>query len=249
MRETGFLDRVIDLDGVHYRCQIYVPSNFTPERLWPVVLFLHGVGEGGDDGLRPTEVGLASAIRRNARRFPLVAVFPQAPAGQGWHGQAAEAAVRALDRAVDEFNGDRRRLYVTGLSMGGSGALRIAAEYPDRFAAIAPVCAGFADHGSEPQEISDAGPETGRGGPGLGAAVEEAVTKIAESVGKTPVWLFQGAVDTDPTAREARFIADTLAGHGAKVRYTEYPGVGHNAWDPAYAEPGLVPWLLAQCRR
>lgn len=234
MRETGFLNRTVVLGGASYRFQVYVPWSWTPERLWPVILFLHGGGERGDDGLRPTEVGLGSAIRRNARRFPAIVVFPQTNRSCcGWWGEASALAIRALDHAVAEFHGDPRRLYLTGLSMGGSGTFRIAAEYPGRFAALVPVCADFTG------ELSDSREWAGEG---------EHYQALARTIGRTPVWLFQGGVDDAPSPVVARRLAATLAQVSGDVRYTEYPGVGHNAWEWAYAEPGLMPWLLARTR-
>src|SRR5690625_8012489 len=133
MPETGFLDRTITIANARYRYQVYVPATYAPLRSWPVILFLHGAGEGGVDGLRPTDVGIGSAIRRRAERFPTIVVFPQArPECDGWRGDTAAAAMRALDRTIAEFQGDPSRLYLTGLSMGGSGTLRIAAYYPGR---------------------------------------------------------------------------------------------------------------------
>lgn len=78
--ETGFLDRSVSLGGQIYKYQIFVPPAYTPSQRWPVILFLHGAGERGSDGYIQTQVGLASAIRQNAARFPSIAVFPQATA-------------------------------------------------------------------------------------------------------------------------------------------------------------------------
>ncbi len=235
MNETGFLNRAVTVAGLEYRCQIYVPLGYTMDRSWPVILFLHGVGEGGHDGLLPTEVGIGSAIRRHAERFPAIVVFPQARAGcRGWRGDAAVAALRALDRAVAEFRGEPQRLYLTGLSMGGSGALRIAARNPGRFAAVVPVSADFEG------ELDPAQPA------GTGGADPYLV--LARAIGKTPVWVFQGGKDTTPPPAATRRLVSALRQHSTDVRYTEYANAGHNAWDQAYAEPMLMPWLLAQRR-
>jgi predicted peptidase len=235
MPETGFLDRLVSVAGKQFRYQVYLPAAFTPRRAWPVILFLHGVGERGEDGLRPTEVGIGSAIRRNARRFPVLVVFPQARTEyHGWRGDAAAAALRALDRTVAEFRGDPRRLYLTGLSMGGSGTLRLAAENPGRFAALAPVSPDFGD------ELGSPRPHAGD--------PSDPYLALARALGKTPVWIFQGEEDTAPPPAVTRRLVRTLERFSAEVRYTEYPRVGHNAWDPAYAAPELIPWLLAQRR-
>lgn len=235
MPETGFLDRRLKVAGREYRYQVYVPSDYTTRRSWPVILFLHGAGEGGDDGLRPTEVGIGSAIRRNARNFPVLVVFPQARPGSGeWRGDTAAMALRALDRTIAEFQGDPRRTYLTGLSMGGSGTLRIAAAFPGRFAAIAPIAPDF-DH-----ELSRPLPNTNPTDPYLA---------LARAVGPTPAWIFQGRLDKNPPPAETRRLVQALQRFSTEVRYTEYPNVGHDAWVPAYDDPDLIPWLLSHRRQ
>lgn len=254
MSETGFLDRTLKLAGDPYRYQVYVPATFTPDRRWPVILFLHGAGESGTDGLLPTEVGIGSAIRRHADRFPALVVFPQArPKNEGWRGDTAAAALRVLDRTVAEFRGDPHRLYLTGLSMGGSGTLRVAAEYPGRFAALVPVCPDFDG------ELTWPGSEPIRPGPSrLGTEYSQpqaqasgfanTLDALARAIGKVPLWIFQGEDDEAPPPAMTRRLVRALQRYSPEVRYTEYPRVGHNAWDPAYAEPTLIPWLLTQRR-
>src|SRR5207302_8382824 len=82
--ETGFLDRTVSAGGITYRYQVFVPANFDPHKKWPVVLFLHGAGERGDNGLLQTEVGLGHAIRNRAADLPFGVVMPQCRAGQSW---------------------------------------------------------------------------------------------------------------------------------------------------------------------
>jgi poly(3-hydroxybutyrate) depolymerase len=77
-RETGFLNRTATVAGEAYRFQVFVPADYTPTRAWPVVLFLHGGGERGTDGIFQTEVGIGSAVRRFADRFAAIVVMPQA---------------------------------------------------------------------------------------------------------------------------------------------------------------------------
>ncbi|HEX7049710.1 MAG TPA: prolyl oligopeptidase family serine peptidase [Longimicrobiales bacterium] len=233
MPETGFLDRMLDVAGATRRYQVFVPAGWHAGRRWPVILFLHGAGEGGADGLLQTEVGLGSAIRRHAGRFPVLAVFPQAPSGAAWRGRIAEAALRAVDAAIAEFRGDPARIYLTGLSMGGSGTLRMAAEHPHRFAALVPVCPGF-------DPPASAANPSGAGDPFLATA---------RAIGATPTWIFHGARDDVISVGTTRRMVAALLRAGGNVRYTEYPDVGHGAWDAAYAEPMLVPWLLSYRRR
>src|SRR5580765_9016574 len=77
--ETGFLDRAITVAGRSYRYEVYVPADYQSKPSWPAILFLHGAGERGDDGLLQTNVGLAPAIRKSPSRYPAIVVMPQAP--------------------------------------------------------------------------------------------------------------------------------------------------------------------------
>ena len=140
--ETGFLDRSVTVDGASYRYQVYVPLDYTPDKSWPVTLFLHGSGERGEDGIAQTQAGIGDAIRRDRKRFPMIVVMPQAPANTRWSGARATLAMKALEESIVEFHGDRQRLYLTGMSMGGQGVWLLAAANPRKFAALAPVC-GF----------------------------------------------------------------------------------------------------------
>jgi len=138
---TGFLDRTLTVGGETYRYQVYVPADYTRSRMWPVVLFLHGGGERGADGLVQTEVGIGSAIRRFSDRFPAIVVMPQARPPLGWTGANADMALKTLEQTEAEFNIDLGREYLTGLSMGGAGTWYIAYRNPNRFAALLAICA------------------------------------------------------------------------------------------------------------
>lgn len=89
-QETGFLNRTVTTGGNPLRYQVYIPFDYTPAKRWPVILFLHGAGERGTDGIRQTEVGLGTAIRRNAGWFPAIVVLPQAPPDSIWRGSVAQ---------------------------------------------------------------------------------------------------------------------------------------------------------------
>lgn len=224
--ETGFLNRTVTVSGVAYRYQVYVPADWTKNKKWPVILFLHGAGERGDDGLIQTEVGLGTAIRRHPDRFPSIVILPQCRKNVWWSDPAMEAQLlQALDKTVKEFNGDPQRIYLTGLSMGGFGTWYLAAKYPGKFAALAPVCGGVrpgADTAADPYAMT------------------------AQKVGKTPTWVFHGDADKAVPVAQSRKMVEALKAAGGNVRYREYEGIGHNSWDKAYAEPEFLPWLLAQ---
>jgi predicted peptidase len=235
--ETGFLNRKVTVDGAEYRYVVYVPPDWSAERKWPAVLFLHGAGERGDDGLVQSEVGLGGAIRRHVDRFPAVVVMPQCRRGVWWTEPAMMAqALAALEQTMKEFNGDTDRVYLTGLSMGGYGTWGLAARYPGKFAALAPVCGGIrlparVAAQSQPQ------PEDPAADP-----YEEA----AKKVGSTPAWVFHGGADPTVPVTESRKMVEAIKAAGGNTRYTEYEGVGHNSWDKAYNEPEFPAWMFSQ---
>ena len=115
--DTGFLDRTITLQGVTYKYQVYVPANWTPHQKWPIVLFLHGAGERGDDGIQQTDVGIGTAIRSNPSVIPAIVVMPQCRKNIWWvQPPMDDLAIATLEAATKEFHGDTRRTYLTGLS-------------------------------------------------------------------------------------------------------------------------------------
>ena len=139
-QETGFLNRRIELHGVSYRYQVYLPEEWRRDdhKLWPVILFLHGRGERGSEGMWQTQIGLPQAVRDHPERWPFVIVMPQCPLPSYWTDPEMLAmAMAALDQETAEFHGDPERTYLTGLSLGGYGAWELARLYPQRWAAIA----------------------------------------------------------------------------------------------------------------
>jgi predicted peptidase len=240
--ETGFLDRTISFAGVEYRYEVYVPRDWSPQRLWPVILALHGGGEYGTDGLLPTAGALAKAVRQHPDRFPAIVIFPHAhPGGPGWQGTNGNVALRQLDLAVAEFHGDPARVYLTGYSAGGNGAWWLAYHYPHRFAAAVIVC-GFATAFKGKQSNIDypqIAPES----------AADPYAELARVVRAIPIWLVHGDADKNVSVEESRHMYATLKAAGADVRFTELPGVDHAAWDPAYQNPEIAAWLFTERRQ
>ena len=239
--ETGFLDRKVSVSGTSYRYQVYVPADFRSKKSWPIILFLHGAGERGSDGLRQTDVGIGHAIRLDASRFPFIVVLPQCGKGKIWGESDMQAlALATLDAAIKEFHCDRKHVYLTGISMGGFGTWELAARNPGRFAALVPICSGVQPQKDWPQLrvtlIDD-------------PKITDPFAEVARRIGKTPVWMFHGDADPSVPVEQSRRMAEVLKAAGADFKYNEYPGVDHNSWDKAYAEPDLVPWLLSKSLR
>ena len=142
--ETGFLDRVYkNADGSESKYVIFVPKGYKGDKAYPLILFLHGAGETGTDGKKQAQVGLGPAVRKRADTFPFIVVFPQSHK-RTWQADSADGkrAIAILNEVEKQYKVDPKRVYLTGLSMGGFGTWSLAAKYPDRWAAIAPVCGG-----------------------------------------------------------------------------------------------------------
>lgn len=216
--ELQYTLKTVEIGGRTMPYAVYSPSNASDQSL-PVILFLHGAGERGNDGRAQTKVGIAPALCRYSARYQAHVLMPQCPAGQQWSGPAERAAMLALEETIRATAADKARIYITGISMGAHGALRLAAQHPTRFAAVVAIC-GWAD-----------------------------VRKTARRLKSVPVWLFHGTADPIVSARCSAELAVALKSAGAcEVRHTEYTGVGHEIWDAAYADPLLPEWLFAHAR-
>lgn len=221
--KTGFIDRVFkDPDGKEAKWVLFVPSDYKADKEYPVILFLHGSGETGTDGKKQAGTGLGPAIKKNEKTFPFFAIFPQSQK-RSWQagGTDADRALAILDEVEKEYKIDKKRVYLTGLSMGGFGTWSIAAKYPERWAAIVPVCGGA--RGKE--------------------------TEVAQAIKDIPCWCFHGDKDEAVNVDLSRKLIEALKKAGSMPKYTEYPGVGHNSWDKAYATKELYPWLLEQKKK
>lgn len=223
--KSGFVTRTFKAtDGQTAKYSVFLPQGYSPDKLVPVILFLHGAGEAGNDGVKPQLVGLGPAVRAREASFPFLVVFPQAsdrvPATFGsWLPDQPDGdrALAILDAVQREYAIDPQRVYLTGISVGANGVWHLAAAHPGRWAAIVPVC-------------------------GLGP-----VTK-AESIKHIPCWCFHGADDGNVSVEKSRNMIDALRKAGGNPIYTEYPGVGHNCWEKAYSTDDLYEWLLRQKR-
>lgn len=232
-----FAERSVDVKGKSYRYQVFIPAEVTKHPA--VVLFLHGSGERGSDNQKQMSQGLPPWLKQHMD-FPAVVVIPQAPDDTEWTDEAdANMALAALEKSVKEFDGDRKKLYVTGLSMGGYGSWQLAVDYPDKFAAAAIICGGIVP-------LPD--PEGRRlflQGVPKGA---DPYAWAAEKIGKTPVWIFHGGDDNVVPTDESRKMNAALQKRGAEVKYTEFPGVNHGSWEKAYATPDLWSWMFSHTR-
>jgi predicted peptidase len=215
--------RTVRAGGDAFTYQLRVPSK--REGPTPVIVFLHGINQRGTGGYLPTSGASGAVVGHYLGRVPAAVLLPQCRPGSYWSDPVMdEMVMRALDDTTKNIGADAARLYLAGVSMGGYGVWHLAAAHPGRFAALVSVC----------------------GGSPLRAG--ERFKPVAESIGRTPVWLFHGAADRVVLPSESRQMAAAIEAAGGDVRYTEYPGVGHNVWTKVLAEKRLMPWLLAQRR-
>lgn len=218
-------------DKLGYR--LMIPEGYDPQgtEKYPLVLFLHGAGERGDDNLKQLVHGTKEFAKPEVRKkYPAFVLAPQCPDGKRWvevdwsldaHKQLPDDSdtmklvLQLISSLQKEYRIDQRRQYVTGLSMGGYGTWDLITRHPEMWAAAAPVCAG----GDE---------------------------ATADKIAKVPVWAFHGDKDTVVKPHRSRNMIEAIKKAGGKPLYTEYKDVGHNSWAPAHADPKLMDWLFAQ---
>lgn len=137
----GFINKEITYqDGTTGKYVLFIPKALDGGKKTPTILFLHGMGERGTDNVKQTKVGLPPAIEKRADSFPFITIIPQAVKTWSATKPDAEHAMEILDQVSREYPVDPQRIYLTGLSMGGFGTWGLTLRYPDKFAAIAPVC-------------------------------------------------------------------------------------------------------------
>jgi poly(3-hydroxybutyrate) depolymerase len=232
VQETGFLNRTVEIHGTLYHFQVYLPEDFRRDdhRQWPIVLFLHGRGERGAEGMWQTQVGLPSAIRDHPERWPFIVVMPQCPQMHYWTDpDMLTMAMATLDQETVELHADAARTYLTGLSMGGYGAWELARNYPRRWAAIA-IAAGGIFWSYAPERWHDAA---------------TLPAEYARAVGRTPIWAFHGSDDPVVPVREDELMFAAIKATGGHMRYWIYQGLRHDCWFRAFNEPDLPRWLLS----
>jgi len=232
VQETGFLNRTVELHGATYHFQVYLPEEFRRDdkKQWPVILFLHGRGERGSEGMWQTQVGLPQAVRDHPERWPFVIVMPQCPQANYWTDpEMLSMATAALDQETREFSLDTQRTYLTGLSMGGYGAWELARQHPRRWAAVAIMAGGI--FWSYEQERWQ--------------QVSTLPAQYARAVGRLPFWLFHGSDDNIVIPRQSDLMFEAVKAAGGRVRLWIYQGVRHDCWTRAYNESELPRWFLS----
>ena len=221
------------LRGVTLRYRLFTPEPAAASGRLPLVLFLHGAGERGDDNAAQLKHGAVEFHRRQATH-PCLVLVPQCPVGRKWvevdWGGAGGAgtfptepslplrlALEVVDGLIAGGTVDPDRVYVTGLSMGGYGTWYAAGMPGSRFAAASPICGG--------------------GDPAW-----------AKRYVGLPVWAFHGDDDRAVPVARSREMIEAIRAAGGEPKYTEYPAVGHDSWTRTYGDDAFHDWLFAQRR-
>lgn len=229
---TGWLAKSMVVGGVTYNYKVFVPPAYNPSTTRiPIILFMHGSGEKGTDNVKQTQVGLGPVVTANANTFPAIAVFPQAPLGEGVDPDLL--ALTAFEKTLTEYSKvDTKREYLTGLSFGGVHSYNLAFRQPTRWAAYVPIAATLCDSCI-----------TGVKGAGLTQAIAVAVPAMKAM----NIWQFQGGSDPQILPAWAEQIAAGFSNAGSTTyKYTEYPGAGHEIWDTVYASNDMWNWLWSK---
>lgn len=230
---TGSLELSMEhpVDGQQYNYLLEVPDAAErPEAGWPILIFLHGAGERGDDLERvrfhgpPKLVAEVATIPELAR---CVLAAPQCPADEWWQLSTLGTFV---DELLERPDVDPDRVYLTGLSIGGYATWNLLAAYPDVFAAAVPICGGG---------------QLGRVFPDFPNGFRLEALLEARHV---PVRAFHGELDPIFPPEESTMLVEALQAAGGDAQVTVYPGVEHDSWTETYANPELYTWLFAQSR-
>ena len=204
---------------------LFLPTGYDAgsSKKWPLVLFLHGAGERGTNVWKVAVHGPPKIVK-DKPDFPFIVVSPQCPAGQRWSN---DVLLALLDDVTKEYKVDPSRIYLTGLSMGGYGTWSLGLAYPEKFAAIVPICGG-----------------------GERIGVQVAGREKAAALKSLPVWAFHGAKDPTVPLAESERMVDALKKAGCKeVELTVYPEAQHDSWTESYNNPKLYEWFLAHQRK
>lgn len=221
-------------DGTLVKYRWSAPENPEPGKTYPLVLFLHGAGERGDDNKAQLKHGVIPIIE-GAKKLgqPCFMIAPQCPADRWWspihretmHLSEAgkpnallEAVLALVDDTMKNQPVDPKRFYVTGISMGGYATWDLLGRVPAKIAAAVPICGG--------------------GDPALAAKFKD-----------TPVWAFHGEADPVVPPKTTRDMISALEKAGGKPKATYYPEVQHDSWTRTYDNPEVIRWMFEQVRK
>ena len=226
----------VSSEGQTLNYRLLTPQDMNAKKKYPLVIFLHGAGERGDDNESQLKHGGQMFLNPvNQEKYPAYVIFPQCPKKSFWarpgspKSQKSPKAtadqnnmsqiLKAVKELIDEYlampSVDRSRVYIMGLSMGGMATFDLASRYPETFAAAIPIC-GAAD------------------------------TKQLAGTKSVKWRLYHGDADPVVPVEASRAAYMALKEAGIKVDYIEFPGCGHASWTPAFNQPDFMEWLFKQ---
>lgn len=199
--------------------QLFLPKGWGfANKEWPLIFFLHGRGESYGPLSLVKKWG-PPKIADSDPNFPYIVVSPQCPGKESWsQARQQKILIGLLDEIVSKYNVDKSRIYLTGLSMGGYGSWRLAADHPDRFAAVVPICGG--------------------GDPKDAEKLKNLPIWVFHGTEDRAV----------PLKRSVDMVEAIRKAGGKSIRFTTLEHYGHNSWSPTYASPELYSWLNQQKR-
>ena len=220
---TDFLTATLPKTGAEPNDLPYrylVPAGYNPANAYPLIVFLHGSGERGNNNTAQLNNNANGALQlvstTNQVTYPCFMLAPQASVSEGWNANTLAQVIRAIQLLKTTYSIDLNRIYVTGLSMGGGGSFDIITRYPFFFAAAVPMS-------------------------GWGAGSYEKISSL-------PIWVFHAANDGTVGVSGSDNAVSALRQVGGRVIYTRYATGGHGIWSTAYGNPHLLPWMMAQRR-
>ena len=217
------------------RYLLQVPQGEKPKAGWPLILFLHGYGESGDDIAKLKVHGPPKLIAKFKQLQKCVIISPQCPQQSWWRIDALKSLVDEVVASRGDI--DTSRLYLTGLSMGGYGTWSFLSLHPDYFAAAIPICGG-----GDPFRIL-------KGEDRLGVKNEFDLEGMKQAK-DVPIWAFHGTDDTSVPIVETEILVDLLKELGSEnLKFTVIKGADHGeSWRHAYGDTKTWQWLFAQQR-
>jgi len=204
-------------------------SDYDSQSKYPLVIFLHGSGERGNDNQSQLKWGVLNfASETIMKSYKPIVIAPQCPENMSWGNYSGEnltlvntptkpteMLINLIEELIQTQPIDPDRVYITGLSMGGFGTFDIMARRPDLFAAAVPVCGG-----------GD-------------------VTSV-DAFSDIPLWVFHGAIDTTVPLSFSENMVQALQEKGASPGFTVYPDTGHFSWIAAYDDSYMMHWLFSK---
>lgn len=200
---------------IHLDYRLHLPNDYDESESegYPMILFLHGSGERGNDINKLKRTGLTKYVEEHDD-FPFIVVAPQCNE-KTWWTRELDGLYALVKHIVNELNVDEKRMYLTGLSMGGFGCWHLAERYPKLFTAMIPIASGTEEYIGFPERV--------------------------EILKDLPIWAFHGAKDPIVPVMEIKKLMPYL---GDKFKYTEYPEGMHDVWTETYENKEIYAWLL-----